>query len=151
MKMNESYEMTFTLKDADMIKLAEIFGYTNINNCPYFEIQDKYGNSAKYYRENPPSVQPESTADAEFWRKRADYYSDMCSKLIADMGAGVKIEAVKIDETGITFTKKKPSAQPEIIACGDCKHWICHERLCGYWNHGVNPLMWCSQAERREE
>lgn len=59
------------------------------------------------------SAQPESAVDAEFWRKRADYYSDMCSKLIADMGAGVKIEAVKIDETGITFTKKKPSVQPE--------------------------------------
>jgi len=42
-----------------------------------------------------------------------------------------------------------PSAQPEIIACGDCKHWICHDRRCGYWNHGVKPLMWCSQAERR--
>ena len=28
-----------------------------------------------------------------------------------------------------------PSAQPEIIACGDCKHWICHDRRCGYWNH----------------
>ena len=57
--MNESYEMTFTLKDADMIKLAEIFGDININDCPYFEIQDKYGNSAKYYRENPPSAQPD--------------------------------------------------------------------------------------------
>lgn len=63
-----------------------------------------------------PPVKPETTADAEFWRKRADYYSDMCFKLIADMGAGVKIEAVKIDETGITFTKKKPSAQSEPIS-----------------------------------
>ena len=60
---------------------------------------------------NLPPAQPELTADAEFWRKRADYYYDMCSKLIADMGAGVKIEAVKIDETGITFTKKKPPEQ----------------------------------------
>ena len=44
-----------------------------------------------------------------------------------------------------------PSAQPDIIACGDCKHWICHDRRCGYWNHGVQPLMWCSQAERRTD
>lgn len=43
-----------------------------------------------------------------------------------------------------------PSAQPEIIACGDCKHWICHDKRCGYWNHGVKPLMWCSEGERRE-
>ena len=43
-----------------------------------------------------------------------------------------------------------PSAQPEIIACADCKHWICHDRRCGIWNHGVNPLDWCSRAERLE-
>lgn len=43
------------------------------------------------------------------------------------------------------------TSQPEIIACGDCKHWICHDRRCGYWNHGVKPLDWCCHAERREE
>lgn len=36
----------------------------------------------------------------------------------------------------------------DIIACGDCKHYIPHDKRCGYWNHGVQPLMWCSQAER---
>ena len=44
-----------------------------------------------------------------------------------------------------------PSAQPEIIACGDCKHWICHDRRCGFWNHGVKPLDWCCHAERRTD
>lgn len=44
-----------------------------------------------------------------------------------------------------------PSAQPGIIACGDCKHWICHDRKCGFWNHGVKPLDWCCHAERRTE
>lgn len=44
-----------------------------------------------------------------------------------------------------------PSIQPEIIACGDCKHWICHDRRCGYWNHGVKPLDWCCHAERRTD
>ena len=42
-----------------------------------------------------------------------------------------------------------PSAQLEFIACGDCKHWICHDRRCGYWNHGVGAIDWCSHAERR--
>lgn len=42
-----------------------------------------------------------------------------------------------------------PSVQPDIIACGDCKYYIPHDNRCGYWNHGVKPLMWCSQAERR--
>lgn len=122
-----------------------------------------------------PSAQPESAVDAEFWRKRADYYSDMCSKLIADMGAGVKIEAVKIDETGITFTKKKPSAQPEIIRCKDCKHKpypsdnydydngdcgfeiIFPDYRCpcrcddGYYNHIPDDDWFCGNAERRED
>ena len=44
-----------------------------------------------------------------------------------------------------------PSVQPDIIACADCKFWICHDRRCGYWNHGVKPLMWCSQAEGRTD
>lgn len=44
-----------------------------------------------------------------------------------------------------------PSAQPDIIACGDCKHWICHDRRCGYWNHGVKPLDWCCHGERRTD
>ena len=46
-----------------------------------------------------------------------------------------------------------PTAQPEpdIIACGDCKHYISHDRWCGYWNHGVKPLEWCCHAERRGE
>lgn len=43
------------------------------------------------------------------------------------------------------------SAQTEIIVCADCKHWICHDRRCGYWNHGVKPLEWCCHAEVREE
>lgn len=44
-----------------------------------------------------------------------------------------------------------PSVQPEIIACGDCIHWICHDRRCGYWNHGVKPIDWCRHAERRTD
>ena len=39
----------------------------------------------------------------------------------------------------------------DIIACGDCKHYIPHDNRCGYWNHGVKPLMWCSQAEGRTD
>ena len=48
-------------------------------------------------------------------------------------------------------SERLPSAQPEIIACGACKHWICHDRRCGYWNHGVKPLEWCCHAERRTD
>lgn len=51
----------------------------------------------------------------------------------------------------ILVIKRLQSAEPDIIACGDCKHWICHDRRCGYWNHGVKPLDWCCHAERRTD
>lgn len=41
-----------------------------------------------------------------------------------------------------------PSVQPDVIRCKDCKWRIRHDKRCGYWNHGVKPTMWCSQAER---
>lgn len=47
-------EMTFTIEDADMDKLYEVLSDINIKDCPYFEIRDKYGNFAKYYREDQP-------------------------------------------------------------------------------------------------
>lgn len=39
----------------------------------------------------------------------------------------------------------------ELVRCKDCKHWICHDRRCGYWNHGVKLLDWCCHAERRTD
>lgn len=47
--------------------------------------------------------------------------------------------------------EQAPTIEPEIIRCKDCKHWICHDRRCGYWNHGVKPLDWCCYAERRTD
>jgi len=58
---------------------------------------------------------------------------------------------VEIKQWCVDLLEQMPSAQPEIIACGDCKHWICHDRRCGYWNHGVKPLDWCCHAERRTD
>ena len=58
-------------------------------------------------------------------------------------------------EKGFTDALNKvialPSVQPDIIVCADCKHWVCHDRRCGYWNHGVKPLEWCCHAERRTD
>lgn len=54
-------------------------------------------------------------------------------------------------ESAIDVLVDLPSVQPDIIACGDCKHYIPHDKRCRYWNHGVQPLMWCSQAERRTD
>ena len=58
-------------------------------------------------------------------------------------------EERKADRIQNAIRHIKTSVQSDIIACGDCKHYIPHDKRCGYWNHGVQPLMWCSQAERR--
>lgn len=47
----EPMEMTFTIEDADLDKLNEVLKDINVKECPWFEIQDKHGNKAKYYRE----------------------------------------------------------------------------------------------------
>ena len=47
----EPMEMTFTVEDADLDKLNEVLKDINVKECPWFEVQDKHGNKAKYYRE----------------------------------------------------------------------------------------------------
>lgn len=45
--------MEFELKveDADLRKLAEVCADINIKETPWFDVSDKHGNSARYYRE----------------------------------------------------------------------------------------------------
>ena len=38
--------------------------------------------------------------------------------------------------------------QNSIVHCCDCKHYIRHDKRCGYWNHGVKPTMWCRLSVR---
>ena len=47
----EPMEMTFTIEDADSDKLNEALKDINVKECPWFEVRDKHGNKAKYYRE----------------------------------------------------------------------------------------------------
>ena len=48
----EPFEGTFHIEDADLQKMAKVLNDVNIKECPYFDLSDKYGNSARYYREN---------------------------------------------------------------------------------------------------
>ena len=48
----EPFEGTLHIKDADLQKMAKVLNDVNIKECPYFDLSDKYGNSARYYREN---------------------------------------------------------------------------------------------------
>lgn len=43
---------SFTVTDADMKKLFEMINELKVDECPYFEIQDKQGKKATYYRED---------------------------------------------------------------------------------------------------
>ena len=99
-----------------------------------------------------PSTQPKQSNASEFWRKRADYYRDMCMNLIGEMGKGVKVESVKISENGIEFIKGQPSVQPEIIHCKDCIRYgrdDCFMKIQMLWE--LKPDDYCSYAERRSD
>ena len=118
-----------------------------------------------HHLEFMPSAHPEQNNASEFWRKRAEFYSDMCMNLIGEMGKGVKVESVKISENGIEFIKEQPTAQPEIIYCKDCKHFhydmpyliqgvpILGHEVCDFWGDGCKTSEngFCSYAERRQE
>lgn len=44
-------EFEFKVEDADLSKLAELLADVNIKETPWFDVSDKHGNSARYYRE----------------------------------------------------------------------------------------------------
>ena len=79
------------------------------------------------------SKEPEKNDDVEFWRKRADYYGNMCGSLIADMVDGVKFDHITIDGSGmITFTKEQPERKKgKWITCDILQEVKCSEcRMC---------------------
>lgn len=87
-----------------------------------------------------PPAKPEH--DAEFWRRRAEEYSDVCFAITAEMAKGIKFDSIRIDENGITFGKERPErkvgewvqvprfegdTQPD-LECPFCKHKV------GWWD-----------------
>ena len=103
-------------------------------------------NEVVNFLKSRPSAQPERLTDDDFETIRihlSAYKERLCNQCRWKEAE----EYQKIINRLMSFA----SAQPDIIVCADCKHWVCHDRRCGYWNHGVKPLMWCSQAERRTD
>lgn len=49
---HQEFEGIIHIKDADLQKMAKLLADVNVKECPYFDLSDKYGNSARYYREN---------------------------------------------------------------------------------------------------
>ena len=66
--------------------------------------------------ESLPSVQSEPCEDAEFWQKRAEYYSKICLDLIAGMNQGVKIDSIEINEEGINFKMTQPEPCEDAVS-----------------------------------
>lgn len=96
--------------------------------------------------ENLPSAQPERLTDDDFETIRI-HLSAYKERLCNQHRWKEAEEYQRIIDRFMSFA----SAQPDIIVCADCKHWICHDRRCGYWNHGVKPLEWCCHAERKTD
>ena len=74
MNLFEPFEGTIHIEEADMKKLVKALEDINIKDCPYFDISDKYGNSARYYREN--QWIPVSERLPKFREKVVTYHSD---------------------------------------------------------------------------
>ena len=109
------------------------------------------------------SKEPEKNDDVEFWRKRADYYGNMCGSLIADMVDGVKFDHITIDGSGmITFTKEQPERKKGKWIFDGKRHeggivW-CHCSVCGSKENadyamiqGINFCPNCGADMRGEE
>lgn len=37
----------------------------------------------------------------------------------------------------------------ELVRCGECKHYIRHDKRCTAWNHGVEKDGFCYKGERK--
>ena len=83
----EEFEETFHIKDADLQKMVKVLNDVNIKECPYFELSDKYGNSARYYRENqwiPCSERLPKYGQVVLWRN--EYGSVFTSAITGNIG-----------------------------------------------------------------
>lgn len=54
------------------------------------------------------------------------------------------------EEDTKAFDMAIEALERERIKCSHCKHYIRHDHRCGWWNHGVSNVDWCSYGERRE-
>lgn len=126
------------LIDADEL-LKWISGQSKSPSCPKNE--SAFGLRIMKHIDRMPSAQLETCKSVEDILQYLDY---VLHPIVSPDNWNVYAELYDM-------ISDLPSAQPDIIACGDCKHYIPHDKRCGYWNHGVKPLEWCCHAERRTD
>lgn len=54
-----------------------------------------------------------------------------------------------VRETGFPGAVKQ-EVVGELVRCGNCAHYIRHDKRCGKLNHGVGTSFYCAYGERRE-
>lgn len=72
-----------------------------------------------------------------------------------------KAESIDVSDGAIMLSREaysnlclrasKSMEAERIIHCRDCKHFINHDKRCGYFNHGVKINDYCNHGERKEE
>lgn len=108
---NKTETITFTVEEATMNRLREAFEDVNINECPFFDVQDRYGNAARYYRENARRMIFEKMTDAEF--EKWLYEHGICHPDINESIA-CKVVPLLIDDAINELPPAKPSEEQEI-------------------------------------
>ena len=101
-------EMTFTIEDADLDKLHDVLKDINVRECPWFEVQDKHGNKAKYYRE--PQWIPCSERLPRYNKYVLVYRPKMAMKMIVDCYEGYYGEDADLSEWNEGWTYSKDDA-----------------------------------------
>ena len=118
----------------EILKTAKVLGVT----CDYLlGLSDDPHKTSK-----SEGMEEKEQQDADFWRRRAEEYSDVCFAITAEMTKGIKFDSIRIDENGITFGKERPErkvgewvqvprfegdTQPD-LECPFCKHKV------GWWD-----------------
>lgn len=56
-------------------------------------------------------------------------------------------------EEMIAVIERQPTIDAvPVVRCGECVHYIKHDKRCGIWNHGgIVPYGFCFLGERRQE
>ena len=67
---------------------------------------------------------------------------------LEELSVATKRADEKLGELSDTSTTYSTTYLPH---CVDCKHYVRHDKRCGHWNHGVNPLDSCSFWKRRDD
>lgn len=114
---NKTETITFTVEEATMRKLYERFEDVNVNECPYFDVKDRYGNAARYYREDAYTKTGKRTAETAqnvsdsdlIYRKAA---IDAADEIIARDESGNN-DVVKALRAWKAYIKALPAAQPD--------------------------------------